>query len=914
MAYQPKSYKKFVATAATATLVASAVVPVAFAAKPATEFSDVAPQYKDAVDYLVDNTIAAGKTPSTFGTAENIIRVDAAIWIAKATLTEGEISAAPASEFTDVPDRGVIYVDALKSKGYVNGTDATTYNSYANISRGEVAMILAEAYDITGNTADNKFTDVNSRYLAAVSALKDNGITSGKTSTRFGTNDAITRGELAIWVYKLETLGALTVSNLDVAVDGSKATVTADVKNAEENADATVSVYPNGNLSATPIVNSTKVVGGKVTTAFNDVPAGTHTVVVKVGEVEASKSFVIAAAATPKVESVMAINGTTLEVKFNQAIDKNTIAIGDFVVAPLDGQDLTTSSLVGSLSADGKTYTISTAGAEFFEDRYDVTLTDSSVKSVAGKDVEEYTTTINVSDTTAPILTGTSFVPAGTGEVNVTVKLNERVSSLGTVSVDGAVVDAEIAPDGKSFVLTGLEAGKTYKVDVIGAIDIAGNVANPLTINAATTADTTAPTGIVTVSASTIKIDFNEEVSNFDVFVNNGEYLTAEQDGNDPTVYTVDASSALGSNTFLNNAQIKVINIYDLAGNKGQDITKTANLTKDTVAPKFVSASVDGSKLVLKYDEVIAASDINQDDLSIKYVNKDGVLITLTPGTDFTATSSLGSDLNGNGFKDAGTEELKYVEVTLAEVGAAGVTTGKDFIVDGKLVDGTYTVNLAKDQLRDAAGNLVAASTFTVVPSASNTAKTVTFSASSLTADLDNNEFKVLYSEDMSNSALVASNYKLAGVALPSGTTLTFVDNKQTVLVTLPVGYIKATGSRILAVSNVTAVDGDTQKTQDQVTVTLNENVAPVASKVTIESDTKATVDFTEAVLGDTTGIVVKLNGVTVTPDLSTNTGDLVLTFAATTLKATDKITVTFTDSDLSDESGNAVKNGSIAN
>jgi hypothetical protein len=59
----------------------------------------------------------------------------------------------------------------------------------------------------------------------------------------------------------------------------------------------------------------------------------------------------------------------------------------------------------------------------------------------------------------------------------------------------------------------------------------------------------------------------------------------------------------------------------------------------------------------------------------------------------------------------------------------------------------------------------------------------------------------------MSNNALVASNYKLAGVALPSGTTLTFVDNKQTVLVTLPVGYIKATFSN-LAVSNVTAVDG----------------------------------------------------------------------------------------------------------
>jgi hypothetical protein len=208
MAYQPKSYKKFVATSATATLVASAVAPVAFAAKPAADFTDVAPQYKEAVDYLLDNSIAAGKTPTTFGTAENIIRVDAAIWIAKATMDDGEISDAPASAFTDVPDRAKIYVDALKFKGYVNGSTATAFNSYANISRGEVALILAEAYDITGKTADNKFTDVNARYLAAVSALKDNGITTGKTTTKFGTGDAITRGELAIWIQRLELLGS----------------------------------------------------------------------------------------------------------------------------------------------------------------------------------------------------------------------------------------------------------------------------------------------------------------------------------------------------------------------------------------------------------------------------------------------------------------------------------------------------------------------------------------------------------------------------------------------------------------------------------------------------------------------------------------------------------------------------------
>ena len=55
MAYQPKSYRKFVATAATATLVATAVTP-AFAAE--TNFTDATGQYKEAINYVVEKEIA----------------------------------------------------------------------------------------------------------------------------------------------------------------------------------------------------------------------------------------------------------------------------------------------------------------------------------------------------------------------------------------------------------------------------------------------------------------------------------------------------------------------------------------------------------------------------------------------------------------------------------------------------------------------------------------------------------------------------------------------------------------------------------------------------------------------------------------------------------------------------------------
>ncbi len=208
MANQTKSYRKFVASAATATLVATALVPVASAAPANTSatFTDVAPQYLEAVNHLVDSKITVGKTPTQFGTYDNITRVDAAVWIAKAVLGEGEIANAIPSDFSDVRDNAKNYVDALKEHGILNGKTDTRFGSYDEIRRGEAAIILANAYEITGDADNVTFTDVADRYKEAVAALVDNGITEGKKGNRFGQNDPITRGELAVWVHRLDTL------------------------------------------------------------------------------------------------------------------------------------------------------------------------------------------------------------------------------------------------------------------------------------------------------------------------------------------------------------------------------------------------------------------------------------------------------------------------------------------------------------------------------------------------------------------------------------------------------------------------------------------------------------------------------------------------------------------------------------
>lgn len=202
MAYQPKSYRKFVATAATATLVATAVTP-AFAAG----FTDVGDRYKESVNYLVEHKITNGLTETKFGVDEKIKRADFAVMLAKAVLTQKEIDEAPKSKFTDVPSRAVKHIDALKAKGIVNGKTETRFGAEDEITRGEAALMFEKAYKIKGDVKNVHFTDVGDRYKEAVAALVDHKITTGKTDSKFGTQDPIKRGEFAIFLYKLETLG-----------------------------------------------------------------------------------------------------------------------------------------------------------------------------------------------------------------------------------------------------------------------------------------------------------------------------------------------------------------------------------------------------------------------------------------------------------------------------------------------------------------------------------------------------------------------------------------------------------------------------------------------------------------------------------------------------------------------------------
>lgn len=197
MALKVKSYHKFIASSAAVALVATAVSP----AQAATPFTDVSDRYKEAVDYLVKEYITKGISETKFGTDLSIKRVDAAVMIAKAL--ELDTSNAPDSGFTDVPARAKAQVDALKEQGIINGKTATSFGSDQDITRGEMALILARAYQLSGDTSKLTFTDVAPRYVEAVAALVEHEVTLGKTKTSFGTIDSVTRGEFALFLYRL---------------------------------------------------------------------------------------------------------------------------------------------------------------------------------------------------------------------------------------------------------------------------------------------------------------------------------------------------------------------------------------------------------------------------------------------------------------------------------------------------------------------------------------------------------------------------------------------------------------------------------------------------------------------------------------------------------------------------------------
>ena len=248
MANQPKKYKKFVATAATATLVASAIVPVASAAG----FTDVENNtHKDAINALSDAGIINGYADGTFKPNQTINRGQVVKLLGRWLETEGfEVPSdwETSQRFKDLPLTAekelVKYAALAKDAGVFAGSNGNL-NYTQSMQRQQMAVVLVRAIneiydlDLVAEYKEAGFKSEISDLGAAFSAEQREAITAleyaeltnaaNLPGKAFKPADSITRGQFASFLYRTINLEIEEVADATVkAINNTTVEVTFD--------------------------------------------------------------------------------------------------------------------------------------------------------------------------------------------------------------------------------------------------------------------------------------------------------------------------------------------------------------------------------------------------------------------------------------------------------------------------------------------------------------------------------------------------------------------------------------------------------------------------------------------------------------------------------------------------------------
>lgn len=186
-------------TAATATTLAISSLAVPASAESSHPFTDVGSRYDEAVSFLYDIEVVNGISATKFGTSQTLTRGDAAVILANMLTLDTEN--APDAGFKDLNNRVRGSVNALAEIGVISGVTKTEFKPGLTLSRGAMAKFLVTAFELEEYKEQTPFTDVGGVFKPYIEALYGTGITSGKTSTSYGTNLNITRGEFANLLY-----------------------------------------------------------------------------------------------------------------------------------------------------------------------------------------------------------------------------------------------------------------------------------------------------------------------------------------------------------------------------------------------------------------------------------------------------------------------------------------------------------------------------------------------------------------------------------------------------------------------------------------------------------------------------------------------------------------------------------------
>ncbi|MDX1805958.1 MAG: S-layer homology domain-containing protein [Paenisporosarcina sp.] len=780
MAYQPKSYKKFVATAATATLVASAVAPMASAA-----FSDVADRYEDAVNYLTTEGIAQGYPGDKFGTNDSIKRQDAAVMIANALGANKDGDYANAG-FTDVPADRQWAVNFLVEQKIVDGKAAGQFGANDFTTREEMSKIIANAYKLVGDDTNAfPFTDVSDTFKQFVDALYENGITEGKDADSFGTG-LVTRGEFALFIYRAEgspvatpatpevvSVSATNLKQVEVTYNSTELTE-------EDVEDADFYTFLDANEDEVAIDNIS-LDGDKVVVTFANPVSNQAKLDLTVdkdafgGAEDYTATIEFFDVTIPEVDSAAAVGSRTVKVTFSEPINttgltasalrsafelndgsqfvKNVTFMNNNTVANVEFYtDLEEGTQSISISDDLEDYAGYNVVATTLD--FEVVLDTDAPTIVEVKDVTPTKATLVFSEDLVDSLTASDFYHTNTGEVASSATL-----------VNGNEVELTFAtgnelPNGTAYIYVAKEA----------IVDLWGNENDQLLrVAALVVADETAPT-VQKVEASAqnqIEVTFSEEVDEDTATLTLLDADGEELDIIDTVAYKIDANGThkdvlvvtLDENIYGDH-KLVVEDVEDLVGNALDSEEKTF-FVEDETKPLFSDFSSTlyqddqaTEVLVVDFDEAMAVTgQYSVLDLSKYIVN--GTSLADVDTAKITA-------IDGN--------TKVQIEVKTSDL---NIATGAAQLEIGRVADaaGNTTTSLAGAVDIDAAGSVAAKS---VNATAHNK---IVVTLDDLVTDFEADDFTLLAGVTNIDAAVIGASINNSGTT----SVITFTLNNNTI-------------------------------------------------------------------------------------------------------------------------------------
>lgn len=551
-----------------------------------------------------------------------------------------------------------------------------------------------------------------------------------------------------------------------------------------------------------------------------------------------------------KVESISAINGSQVEIKFNKAVDKSTVITGSGLTANLNSNisivavaptTVNPTVVPGkvSLSEDGKTLTITTNA---LKGNYSVTVS-KNVLSTSGEAMEAYSKAFSIDEKVAPVVTEVKSSTNGAVATSVTLKFSEPVRVGAAIKVNGVQVGTTSANDTSTTVSgLNLDATKSHTIEIVNLTDIVGNVTALTTKTFNVTQDVALPTiaSIEAKSDTHLLVTFDKKVKLSTV--NNSNYSAVDASTNtviglnNATSVSGDASDTkflipitTPANLFINtnSKTLNVLftaNIEDTLGNKLAPSTKSVTITKDAVAPQVTSISYNKSagthgSLVINFSESINKTGKTA---TVSLLNPDGTANT----TLITAQAQAGTLSNDD----------KTLTLPLA---IAAPTSGN------------YTVILAKGYVADKAATPNDSVAYTGTVNLGTTVAEVKVNSAAETSS-NSNVIRVTFSETVKGGAIPGSatdvaNYSLGGKALPAGTLITLAANKLSVDIVLPAESIeKSDAASILTVNNVEGTVSGATLTPFTGTVNVMDNVKPVLQSAKVLNNKQIELTYSE--------------------------------------------------------------------